>query len=170
MSNLDAVFEVVFGPLDPAPEFRYYIEFDGVFEGSFVECSGMSARREVCEVREGGANDIVHKLPGRITYGDLTLRKGVMFSTKMWDWFEEGMKGYQVKRQDITIVQLSSYFNVPARWYNVKDAFPVSWEAARLASDSNQLAMESLTFTFKSIEVEDWSLMSLMAQMAKMAI
>lgn len=166
MSNLDALVEVAFGPLDPAPEFRYYIEFDGVFEGSFIEVSGMSAKREVCEVREGGANDFVHKLPGRVSYGDITLRKGIMFSTKMWDWFEEGLKGYKVKRQDLTIVQLSSYFNIPARWYNVKDAFPISWEASRLASDSNQVAVESLTLTFKTIEVEDWSMLDLMAKLA----
>jgi phage tail-like protein len=163
MANLDALIEAVFGPLDPSAEFRYYVEFDGDFEGSFTEVSGMSAKREVCEVREGGANDFVHKLPGRISYGDITLRKGIMFSTKMWDWFEEGLKGYKVKRQDISIVQVSSYFNIDARTYVVKDAFPVSWEVSRLASDSNQVAVESLTFTFKTIEVEERTLIGFLA-------
>ncbi len=159
MSGLDAIVELVFGPLDPAAEFRYYVEVDGLYEGSFTECSGMSAKREVCEVREGGVNDYVHKLPGRISYGDITLRKGVMFSTGLWDWFEEGLKGYKVKRRDLTIIQYSSYFNIPARWYNVEDAFPINWEVSKLSADSNQFAVESLTLTFKTIEVEDWSLL-----------
>jgi phage tail-like protein len=163
--SLDAAVEFVFGPLDPAAEFRYFVEVDGLTGASFTECSGMSAKREVCEVREGGANDYVHKLPGRITYGDITLRKGVMFSTELWDWFEKGLKGYKIKERDITIIQYSAYFNIPSRWYNVKDAFPVGWEVSRLGADSNQLAVESLTVTFKTIEVEDWSLLGLAAEL-----
>ena len=81
------VMENVFGPLDPAPEFRFYLEIDGLVEGAFVECSGMRAEREILSHKEGGVNHYVHKLPGRTSYGELTLRKGVMISVAFWEWF-----------------------------------------------------------------------------------
>lgn len=166
LGDLNKVVETIFGPLDPAPEYKFYIEIDGLVEGSFAECSGIRAEREILPVKEGGVNTYVHKLPGRISYGDITLRKGVMFTIEFWDWFAEGMADGVVKRRDLTIIQYSSYFNMPARWYNVRKAYPVSWEASALRADSNQLAMESLTLTFETIEAEDWSLIDFAAKFA----
>lgn len=164
--SLDGVLELIFGPLDPAPEFKYYVEIDGMAEGAFIEASGMSAKRDVVEVREGGVNNYIHKLPGRVSYGDLTLRKGVIFSTYMWDWFEKGLRTTKVERRALTIIQFSSYLGIPARWYNIEEAFPVAWEASGLRSDSSTFAVESLTLTFKTIEVEDWIPLSLAATLA----
>jgi len=165
LAGLNKVLETVFGPLDPAAEFRFYVEIDGLVEGAFIECSGLKAEREVIKVNEGGANSYSHHLPGRVTYGDLTLRKGVMFSIELWDWFFEGAQdGYGLLR-DMTIIQYSSYFNIPARWYNITDAFPTSWEGSSLRTDSNQLSVETITLTFKTLEVEDWDLLSLAAKL-----
>ena len=76
------------------------------------------------EVREGGVNNYVHKLPGPITsFGNLTLTRGIMFSTFMWDrfayeneenGFPQDVRAYPL---DISIFHLSSYFKIPARWF-----------------------------------------------------
>jgi phage tail-like protein len=166
LPNLNKVVETVLGPLDPAPEFRFYVEIDGLMEGAFVECSGMKAERDVLPYREGGVNTYVHKLPGRISYGDITLRKGVMFSIELWEWFTKGMENGKVKRRDFTIFQHSSYFNMPSRWYHVRNAYPVAWEASSLRTDSNQFAMESLTLTFETIELEDMGVAAAMVMTA----
>jgi phage tail-like protein len=166
LANINKVLETIFGPLDPAAEFRFYLEVDGLVEGAFAECSGMKAEREILTVKEGGVNHYAHKLPGRTTYGDITLRKGIMFAIELWDWFEEGIKDGDVDHRDMTIIHYSSYFNIPARWYHVKKAYPVSWEAASLRTDSSQLAMESVTLTFQTLEVEDWGLLDLAAKLA----
>lgn len=165
LANINKVLETIFGPLDPAAEFRFYMEIDGLVEGAFAECSGMRAEREILTYKEGGVNHYAHKLPGRTTYGDITLRKGVMFSIELWTWFEKGIKDGQVKTRDITIYQYSSYFNIPSRWYHVKNAYPASWEASSLRTDSNQLAMESITLTFEKLELEEWTLMGLAAKL-----
>jgi len=152
--------------MDPAAEFRFYVEVDGLVEGAFIECSGLRAEREVIKVNEGGANYYTNHLPGRVTYGDITLRKGVMFTTQLWEWFLLGAQIGYASELDMTIIQYSSYFNIPARWYNISHAFPVSWEGPNLRTDSNQLAVESVTLTFKTLEVKDWDLISLAAKLA----
>lgn len=165
MANLNFALQNLFGPLDPAPEFRFYVIANQLLEGAFAECSGMSARREIVTVNEGGVNHYSHKLPGRVSYGEITLRKGVMFSIEFWYWFTKGMEDGMVKRDDLTILHHSSYFNLPARWYHIKKAYPVSWEGPSLRTDSNQIAIESITLTFETLEVEEWDLFRLMGEL-----
>jgi phage tail-like protein len=166
VSNLDRIVERVLGPLDPAPEWKYNIEIDGISSGSFSECSGIKAEREVIPVKEGGRNNIIRKLPGRTTYGDITLRKGVTFSIELWEWMMEGNTDGKVTRNDITIIHYSMYFNLPARWYDLKNAYPVAWELSPLRADSNSLAMESLTLTFEHFEPRSWTLIDFATKFA----
>lgn len=156
LPSLNKAVETILGPLDPAAEFRFYVEIDGLVEGAFAECSGMRAEREIITVKEGGLNDRVHKLPGRTSYGEITLRKGVMFSMELWEWYHEGLKDGKVKKRDLTIIHYSSYLNAPARWYDVENAYPVSWEASSLRTDSNQVAIESVTLTFEKLKPEGY--------------
>lgn len=155
--------------LDPAPEYMYLVEIDGVPLAGFTECSGFSARREVIEHPEGGINHYVHKLPGRTTYSNITLRRGITFSIDLWDWYAEGLKDGDVDHRDMTIIQISSYLHLPARWYNIRRAFPVSWTGSDMRADSNQFAVESLELTFDTLEVEDWSIIDFSAKLAKIA-
>jgi phage tail-like protein len=164
--SLDKIVEAVFGPLDPAPEYKYFVEVDGLYESAFIECSGIKATRDVLEVKEGGVNSYTHKLPGRTSFGNITLRKGIMFSTKLWEWYIEGLSDAKVTRRDITVVQYSSYFNMPARWYNIKNAFPVEWDVSSMRSDSSTFAVESLTLAFETLEAEKWSIIDFAAKFA----
>lgn len=158
MSNLDSIVEGIFGPLDPAAEWKFHLELDGMLGASFAECSGIKADREVVTVKEGGRNNIVHKLPGRTTYGDITLRKGVTFSIELWEWMVDGIDNGKVDRRDLTIIHYSHYFNLPARWYDIHNCYPIAWELSSLRTDSNGLAMESLTLTFERFEPTSWSI------------
>lgn len=168
--NVDRALEVFFGPMDPAPEYRYWVELESLYVGSFIECSGLRMQREVLEVREGGVNDYTHKLPGRTTYGQITLSKGIMFSTKLWDWYAEGMTDGKVTKMPITIIQYSAYLNVEARRYHLEDAFPESWSVSSLRSDSSSYAVESLVLTFKTLKVEQQGLGKLMADLTALNI
>jgi phage tail-like protein len=164
--SANRVIEEIFGPLDPAPEYKYLVEVDGLIEGGFTACSGFRAEREILTVAEGGVNHYVHKLPGRTSYGHLTLKKGIAFSTALWDWYAEGLRDLKVKKRNINIIHYGSYFNIPARWYKVIDAFPVNWSASDLSADSTSVAVESLELAFSYIEPESLSGMALAAKMA----
>ena len=66
---------------DPYIGFDFAVEITGVVHAYFQECSGMQASMEIFEYKEGGQNDYSHKLPGRITYSNITLKKGLTDST-----------------------------------------------------------------------------------------
>ena len=59
---------------DPALSYKFYIEIQGLYVAEFTECGGLEMEREVEPYAEGGVNDFVHQLPGRVKYSDITLK------------------------------------------------------------------------------------------------
>ena len=54
--------------------------------GFFTELTGMSLQVDVMEYPEGGLNDYVHKLPGRVKHNNVTLKRGVTNETALLEW------------------------------------------------------------------------------------
>ena len=57
---------------DPVAELRFKVEVQGVSIGRFSECTGISVEIEMKDYMEGGSNEFVHKLPGRISFSPIT--------------------------------------------------------------------------------------------------
>ena len=71
---------------DPVPELRFKVELPGVDIGRFRECTGLAAEIEVKDYNEGGVNDRVHKLPTRMKYPNLVLKRGVTYEDALLKW------------------------------------------------------------------------------------
>jgi hypothetical protein len=76
--------------VDPLPAYSFYLEVNGVWEAGFTACTGLRVKRETQIYKEGGVNDYVHTLPGRISYSNITLKQGMAFSNKLWLWYING--------------------------------------------------------------------------------
>jgi phage tail-like protein len=64
--------------LDLYSSHRFAVELKGVTEALFTECSGLQIELEVQEWQEGGLNNVVHRLPGRVkTAPNLVLKRGL---------------------------------------------------------------------------------------------
>ena len=136
--------------LDPAPNFKYGVVIGGVLMAGFMSCSGLEVTRETKEVVEGGINDHVHVLPGPLKSGRLTLKRGIIFTSFMWEWLHVGMYDVSVKRLPIVIV-LYSLGGIPTRTWAISDAYPVKWSASELRSDSNEAAVETVEFAHNGL-------------------
>src|SRR5215469_16016126 len=103
--------------VDPFRNFNFLVELDGpVAQASFLECSGLSSTTEVIETREGGENTTVKKLPGKTSYGDITLKWGLTNSKELWDWRQQIVDGIvQRKNGSIVVFDLTNHTEV-ARW------------------------------------------------------
>lgn len=147
-------------PNDPLLSFSFIVEVNGLAEAAFTSCTGLSVKREVTTHQEGGVNDYVHTLPGRTSYGNITLKRGIAFSTELWKWFDAmfkfGAGDYtsSVYRQ-IVIHQQIPYTNTRVRNYTLECAFPVSWTGPDLNTNSNEVAIESLEIAFRRFTVTE---------------
>ena len=73
---------------DPLSAFRFKVEIEGVIEAGFSECSGLQVETEIEEIREGGLNEFVHKLPKGFKHVNLTLKHGLTTSDTLYRWHE----------------------------------------------------------------------------------
>ena len=55
----------------------FILKVDGREIGEFMEVSGLEVTVAVEDVEEGGQNGFVHKLPGRMTWPNIVLKRGI---------------------------------------------------------------------------------------------
>lgn len=91
--------------------------------GSFAAIRGLEAQVDVLEYREGGINDVVHRLPGQLRYPNLVLSNGVT-SRAVEEWFGRTRLGAQ--RHTMTVTFLDSAGRAVRAW-SFAEAFPVRW-------------------------------------------
>src|SRR5260370_6266074 len=89
--------------VDPYVNFNFLVEIDGIVQASFMECSGLESVTEVIDYREGGDNTTVTKHPGKTTYTDITLKRGLTDSAELHQWRQRIIDG-TVDRKNGSIV------------------------------------------------------------------
>jgi len=133
---------------------RFAVDIDERWVGIFQECSGLNGEIEVETYKEGGLNDYEHKLPGRIKYGNVTLKGGVASSVDLWRWFHNVSLG-TIERKTVSIVMYlqnrdGGTKGEAMRW-NLLDAYPVRWEGPTFSASDNNVAVQSLELAHHGI-------------------
>ena len=136
---------------DPYRAYNFKLEIQGVTEGHFTECGGLGVKVDVISYREGGASQVIHRLPGQVSYADVTLRYGLTNSRQLWEWFLTSMRG-KVERRNISIVLVDSDGVTEAMRWNLINAWVSEWRGAVLDASAHEVAIESVTIVFETLE------------------
>jgi phage tail-like protein len=135
---------------DPVGELRFKVQLPGVDLGRFRECTGLAAEIEVKDYNEGGVNDRVHKLPTRMKYPNLVLKRGVTYEDALLKWLWKTQ--HQTQRINVTI-SLMGPNGQPVRQWVFQEAFPIKWTGPNLNAGSNQVATESLEIVHAGLQM-----------------
>lgn len=138
---------------DPLVGFHYAIEVQGVVTGYFTECSGIGSEHEVIEhkVVDDKGREYVQKIPGRLKWENITLKRGITDNTDIWDWREEVLSGHvDDARRNGSIVMFDQALEERARW-NFENAWPVKVSGPAIKSDSNEFGIEELVLTHEGL-------------------
>lgn len=138
----------------PHASFRFAVEIAGMTQAIFNECSGLSAQTEVFEFKEGGLNGYSHKLPGRTTYSNITLKRGMTDSNTLWTWYQDviAKKDKSAALKDISIIQYRDDYTEVYRW-NLTGAFPVRWTGPGFTAGTSAEAVESFELAFGDVQM-----------------
>ena len=136
---------------DPVGELRFKLELPGVDLGRFRECTGLAAEIEVKDYNEGGVNDRVHKLPTRMKYPNLVLKRGVTYEDALLKWLWKTQR--ETQRINVT-VSLMGADGKPVRSWVFNEAFPIKWTGPNLNASSNQIATESLEIVHAGLQMQ----------------
>jgi len=131
--------------IDPYKNFRFLVEIEGIQQAGFMECSGLGSQVEVIEYREGGDPSWVRKMPGRVFYPDIVLKRGVTQNQELYQWHQAVIQGELVRKNGSVILQ-DAQGNEVIRW-NFFNAWPSKWAGPTLDGKGNEVAIEELTLT-----------------------
>ena len=134
---------------EPSTSSRFIFEVDGVEIGVFQEVHGLSLTVGVEEVREGGQNGFVHKLPSRMSWPNLVFRRGVTDSDALFAWVGKSSgEGFAANNNKLTrctgAVTVVSSTGERLRSWEIEGAFPVRWAGPDLDATRNDPLEEEL--------------------------
>ena len=127
---------------DPYPNFRFHVEIDSLLVAGFSEVQGLEVEVETEEHEEGGVNHYTHELPKRVTFPNLTLRKGLTGSPVLWSWISESLHGTATRKTGRIVLLDASGLEV--RGWEFLEGYPVRWEGPELSADQSDVAIETL--------------------------
>jgi len=134
--------------------FHFALDIQGAVKGYFTEVSGIGSENEVAEqkvVNEKGVQ-VVLKIPGRLKWGDITLKRGLTSNLEIWKWREMVENGEVTKaRKNGSIIMFDQSLKPVAQW-DFKNAWPVKVSGPAPKSDSNELQVEELTIAHEYIK------------------
>lgn len=136
---------------DPVVGFSFSLEVSGAVSGYFTEISGLGSETEIIEqkVVDPQGRDFIRKIPGRLKFTDVTLKRGVTALKDIWDWRKLVEDGDIVgARKNATITMYDQSLQAVARW-NLENAWPSKVTGPQMQSDSNALGIEEVTITFE---------------------
>ncbi len=142
------------GRQDPLVGFNFMIDVGDRIVGYFTEVSGLGSENEVMEqkvVNKKGV-EVVLKIPGRLKWGDITLKRGITSNMDMWNWRQLVVDG-KVKdaRMNGSIVMFDRDGGEAARW-DFNNAWPLKISGPSPKSDSNEIGIEELTIVHEAIK------------------
>lgn len=141
------------GREDPLIAFHFAVEIQGVVSGYFTEVSGIGSESEIAEqkvVSEKGV-EVVLKVPGRLKWGDITLKRGITTNMDIWTWRKMVEDGdVEGARKNGTITMFDQKLQAAAKW-TFKNAWPQKVTGPTPKSDGNDIAMEELIIVHEYI-------------------
>ena len=125
---------------------------EGEIVGGFSDVSGLGDEISYSEYRNGNEKPTtVRKVANTHKLDDVTLKRGVVGSTDLWEWFTTVRDGTADARS-VTITMLDEARQEIAR-FELVNAQPKKWTGPTLAAKGGgDVAMEELSFVHEGIE------------------
>jgi phage tail-like protein len=142
-------------PAYPPVGFYYkvnFISYPGKQEGNFQDVTGISVSISPEEVREGGENQFVYKLPSPPKYSNLVLRRGMLIGSVVTEWVTKSLSTFTFKPTTVVVMLLDEKGKPLSSWkfYGV---YPVKMEVSGLkAMGAGEIVIETLELAYKYFE------------------
>jgi phage tail-like protein len=142
---------------DPLVTSWFGVEFQDGVTGAFRECTGFGSENEVVEYKASGPKGqyIIKKVPGRMKWNNITLKRGITSTTDMWKWRQMVEDGELEKaRKNGSVVMFNQSGKAIARWDFV-NAWPSKLSGPSANANANEVGIEELEITHEGYKRVD---------------
>lgn len=136
----------------PPVGFHFRVNIEGLTSDtkdiSFREVSGINATVGEFTYKEGGENRFVHRLPDRVTYDKLTLKRGMLVGSELIGWFRDAVESFKFDPRNVLVTLLNSEHEPLESWSFVK-AYPVKWSIGNFNAEQSEVVVETIELSFQ---------------------
>lgn len=138
---------------DPLVSAHFGVVVDQFATGFFLEVGGLGSETEISEhkIVDKQGKTIIRKIPGRLKWSDITLKRGITKDMAFYDWrkmVEDGM--VDKARANGTIQMFDQAGSIIAEW-TFDAGWPSKVSGPSLKSDSNEIGVEEITIVHEGI-------------------
>lgn len=135
----------------PPTGYSFRVRFEGIGgdqDTSFQEVSGLTTSVGSQTYQEGGENRFAHRFPKPLTYGNLTMKRGLLLGSGLIQWFQDIQESFRFETHDISVYLLNDERQEIAGW-NFIQAYPVKWSFDTLNATQSSIFAENLEFSYQ---------------------
>jgi phage tail-like protein len=121
-------------------------------DAAFAECDGLDMTMQPKTLQVGGVNDRQVQLLGPVTYGQVTLKRGMTDNLQLWDWFARGTRPGSVltAHGEITLWRPDG---TPAIQFTLTGCLPTKLRAPSFNAREGLVAVEELSLVYAQLVV-----------------
>jgi phage tail-like protein len=136
--------------------FKVALQLDGdsaaLANAEFSECDGLEMTMEPKTIREGGGNGQPIHLAGPVSYGQLTLKRGMTSGFDLWRWFERTQLERGLRASGEVLVLSSDRTRENLRFV-LTGCLPVKVKAPTLSAADGAVAIEELQVAYQTLHL-----------------
>ena len=145
---------------NPYGAFNFLVNLNGPIGedqplGGFSDVSGLTTEITFVEYRNGNDKENhVRKIPGLHKVGDVTLKRGVVKSTDLWNWVNQTRSEGIAAKRNVTITLLDES-RTPVQKWKLSGVLPKKYVGPTLAAKGGgEVAMEELVLSVEGLDLE----------------
>lgn len=139
---------------DPLVAFKFGLEIEGKLTGFFTTVGGIGSESEVVEhkiTNPDTGETIIQKIPGRLAWTDVTLKRGVTSNVDVWSWRQQVVEGnIDDARTNCSVVAYNQANEEIARW-NLDNAWPSKVTGPEMDAGSTDYMVEEITIVHEGM-------------------
>jgi phage tail-like protein len=150
----------------PFTAFNFSVEISVPFMGpnllcnaAFSDCDGLDMTMDVKTIREGGNNTQQIRMVGAVTYGQVTLKRGMTNSFDLWDWFDaqQNANPSQLRndvRASVEVVVIAADRTTELVRFVLKKCLITKLKAPVLNAKDGIVAIEEMQLSYESMTLK----------------
>ena len=138
---------------DPLIGAHFALDVDGVVSAFFKEATGFNNSSEVIThqaVDEQGRS-VIQKIPGDLTWDDITLRRGISDDQALWDWRQKVIEGQVNDARANGSVIMYNQSNEEVARFDFTNGWPSGWKGPDVNAEDQTVAIEEITIAHEGL-------------------
>jgi len=118
----------------------------------FSECDGLEMNLVPKTIREGGNNGQQIHLTGPVSYGQLSLKRGMTENFDLWNWFEDVNQNRGLRASGEIVILSSDRISKDVK-FTLTGCLPVKLKAPSLNAKDGLIAIEEMQIAYETLKV-----------------